>query len=159
MTKTLLRIIEQKSNNTSNLGLKFWLWALETIIHWFYPQGFWSKQKSYISRGLMYRRFFPSILEEEKIFRERNRMRKINVKTLSNSPCLCYLRSTFILSNLFIGPNLWTITRSQCTKIASFESNINNISKKNKLLKIYDNFIKQRKLHFIASFMIIHVTF
>ncbi len=43
--KTLLWIIEQKSNYTSNLGLKFWWWALETIIHRFYSEGFWSKQK------------------------------------------------------------------------------------------------------------------
>ncbi len=28
------------SNFTSNLGLKFWLWPLETIIHRFYSKGF-----------------------------------------------------------------------------------------------------------------------
>jgi hypothetical protein len=38
--KTLLQVIEQKSNYTSNLGLKFWWWALETIIHRFYSEGF-----------------------------------------------------------------------------------------------------------------------
>ncbi len=38
--KTLLQVIEQKSNYTSNLGLKFSWWALETIIHRFYSQGF-----------------------------------------------------------------------------------------------------------------------
>jgi hypothetical protein len=31
--KTLLQIIEQKSNYTLNLGLKFWWWALETATH------------------------------------------------------------------------------------------------------------------------------
>jgi hypothetical protein len=30
--ETLLQVIEQKNNYTSNLGLKFWWWALETII-------------------------------------------------------------------------------------------------------------------------------
>jgi hypothetical protein len=43
--KTLLPIIEQLSNYTSNLGLKFWLWAFETIIHRFYSEGFGLKQK------------------------------------------------------------------------------------------------------------------
>jgi hypothetical protein len=41
--KTLLRFIElfamAFSHNSSNLGLKFWFWALETINHRFYPQG------------------------------------------------------------------------------------------------------------------------
>ncbi len=36
----LLQVIEQKSNYTSNFGLKFWWWAIETIIHRFYSQGF-----------------------------------------------------------------------------------------------------------------------
>jgi hypothetical protein len=40
MMKTLLQVFEQKSNYTSNLGLKFWWWALETIIHQFYSEGF-----------------------------------------------------------------------------------------------------------------------
>jgi hypothetical protein len=43
--KTLLQVIDQKSNNTWNLGLKFWWWALETITHRFYSEGFLSKQK------------------------------------------------------------------------------------------------------------------
>jgi hypothetical protein len=38
--KTLLQIIEQKSNYASNLGVIFWWWALETIIHRFYSEGF-----------------------------------------------------------------------------------------------------------------------
>jgi hypothetical protein len=41
--KTLLQVIEQKSNFTSNLGLKFWWWALETIIHRFYSEEFENK--------------------------------------------------------------------------------------------------------------------
>ncbi len=43
--KTLLQVIEQKSNYISNSGLKFWWWAIETKIHRFYCQGFWSNQK------------------------------------------------------------------------------------------------------------------
>jgi hypothetical protein len=38
--KTLLQVIDQKSHNTSNLGLKFWWWALETITHQAFSQGF-----------------------------------------------------------------------------------------------------------------------
>jgi hypothetical protein len=38
--ETLLQVIDQKSHNTLNLGLKFWWWALETIINRFYSQGF-----------------------------------------------------------------------------------------------------------------------
>ncbi len=41
--KTLFWIIEQKSNYTSNLGLKFRMWALETIIYRFYSKGFENK--------------------------------------------------------------------------------------------------------------------
>jgi hypothetical protein len=33
--KALLHFIEQKSYNTSNLGMKFWWWALETKVHRF----------------------------------------------------------------------------------------------------------------------------
>ncbi len=43
--KAFLQVIEQKSTYTSNLGLKFWWWALETIIHRFYLQEFLSNQK------------------------------------------------------------------------------------------------------------------
>jgi hypothetical protein len=38
--KTLLQTFDQLSNFTSNLGLKFWLWPLETIIHRSYSEGF-----------------------------------------------------------------------------------------------------------------------
>jgi hypothetical protein len=38
--KTLLHFFDQMSNFTSNLGLKFWWWALETIIYRFYSEGF-----------------------------------------------------------------------------------------------------------------------
>jgi hypothetical protein len=38
--KTLLQTFDQLSNYTSNLGLKFWLWPLETIIHRSYSEGF-----------------------------------------------------------------------------------------------------------------------
>ncbi len=31
--KTLLHFFDQMSNFTSNFGLKFWWWALETIIY------------------------------------------------------------------------------------------------------------------------------
>ncbi len=41
--KTLLHFFDRKSNFTSNLGLKFWWWALETIIHRFYSEGFENK--------------------------------------------------------------------------------------------------------------------
>jgi Na+-transporting NADH:ubiquinone oxidoreductase subunit NqrF len=41
--KTLLHFFDQMSNYTSNLGLKFWWWALETIIHRFYSEEFENK--------------------------------------------------------------------------------------------------------------------
>ncbi len=41
--KTLLQTFDRMSNYTSNLGLKFWLWPLETIIHRFYSEGFENK--------------------------------------------------------------------------------------------------------------------
>jgi hypothetical protein len=46
--RTLLHFIEQKSHNASNLGLKFWWWALETITH----DSTFYKQKNYFSRNL-----------------------------------------------------------------------------------------------------------
>ncbi len=52
--KTFLHFFDRMSNFTSNLGLKFWLWALETIIHRFYSEGFWCNKKSYISRDLRF---------------------------------------------------------------------------------------------------------
>jgi hypothetical protein len=41
--KTLLHFFDRMSNFTSNLGLKFWWWALETIIHRLYSEGFENK--------------------------------------------------------------------------------------------------------------------
>jgi hypothetical protein len=38
--KTLLQTFDQMSSFTSNLELKFWWWALETIIRRFYFEGF-----------------------------------------------------------------------------------------------------------------------
>jgi hypothetical protein len=53
--KSLLQIIEQKSNYTSNLGLKFWWWSLEAIIHRFYSEGFdRNKKKLHFTRPKLY---------------------------------------------------------------------------------------------------------
>ncbi len=41
--KTLLQTFDRMSNYTSNLGLKFWLWPFETIIHRFYSEDFENK--------------------------------------------------------------------------------------------------------------------
>jgi hypothetical protein len=38
--KILLHFFDKMSNSTWNLGLKFWWWALETIIHRFYFERF-----------------------------------------------------------------------------------------------------------------------
>ncbi len=41
--ETLLHFFDRMSNFTSNLRLKFWWWALETIFHRFYSEGFENK--------------------------------------------------------------------------------------------------------------------
>ncbi len=56
--KTLLQFFEQRSNYTSNLGLKFWWWALETIIHRFCSKGFENKLRNYLNRFMSYSIFY-----------------------------------------------------------------------------------------------------
>jgi hypothetical protein len=81
--KTLFHFFDQKSHNTSNLRLKFWWWALETITHRFY----YKYLHLLIYHGIFPWKIIKKLLNSKLLESQKNNALKFKILSRKNIQC------------------------------------------------------------------------